>query len=293
MHSKLQRLGGIFVAVLAASLALAGPPAHAGNKNQIKSFMLNMGVERNARGSILFVQNKAQSFFMIKLSHATPGATYDVMVNGAIVDQISTNAEGAGRVMHRARVKGRKAGGSLPYDPRGGVVEVAAGGTVILHDEMPTSPDDCEDVAEVDFELTNTGVLPGAAGVARLRERCGRMKFEVEANGLAASTSYDLLVNGTVVATATTGIDNGVDFEFDSRPEVEDGGDGGSSCDGGGDHHDGLFAGDCDDQGEDGDDDGEGQLDHLLTFDPLGATLEIRATGSTDILLTGVFPATL
>jgi hypothetical protein len=221
--------------------------------------MLNSGVTPDARGSILVVENKAQTFFTIKLQHAAPNTTYDVMVDGAVVDQITTNGQGNGHVTHRQKNKGTPT--PLPYDPRGALVEIAATGTadVLLSSTVPATPEEASQVIVINnFDLDNTGTLGTASATANFKEKNGRMRLQISVKGLNPNTDYDLAVGGNVIGTFTTDGSGNANITLDSRPQT--------------------------------DDDGSGQLDDLLTFDPRGALIEIRSAGTTDVFLTGTFP---
>lgn len=263
MHSKTRRLGGVVAAavivMVAASMAIT--PVHAAKQNQIKSFMLNSGMAPEVRGSILVVENKAQTFFIIKVQHAAPNTTYDVMVDGAVVDQITTNGDGNGRVIHRQKNKGTPT--PLPYDPRGALVEVAATGTadILLSSTVPATPEEAAQVIVINnFDLTNTGTLGTASATANFKEKNGRMRLQISVKGLNPNTDYDLVVGGTVIGTFTTDGQGNANITLDSRPQPDDGSD------------------------------GAGQLDDLLTFDPRGALIEIHGAGTADVFLTGTFP---
>lgn len=301
-----------FIALSAAAIVAAAAlmPAHAGSKKQINTLMLNMGVQPNATGMVHFVRNKAQVAFQIKVSHLSRSAMYDVLVNGAVVDQIRTNAEGNGKVAHRSKLQGRKGRTPLPYDPRGATVEVARGGTVVLHADVPLTPGESHTLIVIEYGLPNAGVVPLAHAEAVFKSRDGRMRFKVEAEGLPEGT-YDLRVGGVDVGDIVVRIDDDEDDEctlatdgeivFDSMPQACHDGDEGDD-----DHDD---DGDDDDEGDDdhdGDGDGGhresengdecGSLDQLLTFDPRGQSIEITQTDASSVVtvfFTGTFPTGL
>jgi len=226
-------------------------------KNLIQVFMLNTGVDPDARGRVMLVQNKAQTHFKIKVSDLAPGV-YDVIVDGAVYPgEITAGSEGNGMVKHRVLHRGAHAGGTLPYDPRGALVEIAAtgGGPVLLRADVPATPADSGAVIQVEIDLTNAGVQPGAYAQAEFKSRYGRMKFEVEADGMIPGT-YDLYVGGVDVADLVVAAGGRGAVAFDSRPTSDDDG-----------------AGDA--------------LDLLLTFDPRGQLIEIREQGTGMVLFSG------
>lgn len=232
-------------------------PAVAGVGNQIKSFFLNTGVQTQARGKLHFVTNPAQSFFSISVSNMAPG-TYDVALDGAVVDTLSVNSHGKGTLLHRSQLRPKRGAISpLPYDPRGGQVSIELAGTMLLEAEVPETPEEGTQKVEIESELANLGVVSGEAK-AEFEELFGRMQFEVELEDAPTGT-YDLLVDSVIVGQIHVGIDGEGRIQFDSVP-----------------------AG-----GDDEDDQGEG-LDLLLTFDPRGKSIEISQEGVADF--SGVFP---
>src|SRR5438552_3518322 len=72
-------------------------------KNHIHTLMINSGARPSARGKVDFMQTKAQSAVRISVQGAEAGATYDIVVDGAVKDRISIDASGRGRVIHRSR----------------------------------------------------------------------------------------------------------------------------------------------------------------------------------------------
>ena len=228
---------------IAVGLLLVGSlssSAFASPKNQMKVFFLNSGVQAQATGKLLFVTNRAQTFFMINVQRMTPGS-YDIVLNSAIVDTITVNGSGEGRVLHRFRVNPRHADPPLSYDPRGGELEIQATGTTLLMASVPSDPAVAQQKTLIQIDLTNMAAQVGATANATLTARFGRMKFEVEVHGAVTGT-YDLLVDGVKVADIAVNSNGFGEVQFDSRPSTDE------------------------------DDDG---LDLLLTFDPRGKDVSI------------------
>ena len=247
---------GIALAVFIAT------PVMAGGGNQIKQFFLNTGVQPAATGRLVFISNPAQSKVKISVSKLAAG-TYDVILDGAVVDTLVVNAKGKGNVQHRSRPASKKTSATpLLYDPRGGTISIASAGTTVLEGDVPETPEEGQQHIEIEADLENLGVIAGEAE-ASFEARSGRMQFEVEVEDVPTGV-YDLLVDGMKVGEIHVGIGNEGHIEFDSIPEV----------------------GDDDDEGEE--DEGEGGLDNLLTFDPRGKTITIAQNG-TD-LFSSVFP---
>ena len=140
MITRNKHLAAAAIAALVLSVAVA--PASAGGvpRNQIKMFMLNTGVDPAYHGLVLLISNKAQSFFMIKLTNMDPNSPYDVELDGTAEETITTNSSGQGMVLHRSRTQGNPAPLPLPYDPRGHTLSIAEQGTVVLTTEFPATP---------------------------------------------------------------------------------------------------------------------------------------------------------
>ncbi|MBI3448944.1 MAG: hypothetical protein HY049_08535 [Acidobacteria bacterium] len=242
------------VAFAAATTIVLATPASAsqGGHNLIKSSMLNTGVEPNGRGMAELISNKAQTFFQIKVRNLTPSTSYDIVVNGAVVDTIMTDPSGEGRVIHRARAHGSAT--TLPYDPRGATVDVSLLGTIVLADDFPSTPQQSQDRVEIRFPLTPGVGVTGEAS-ARFVTKSGRMKFDVRIEGALPGT-YDLLVGGVVVGQITVDSTGRGEIDFDTIP-------------------------DSDPNDADG-------IDLLMTFDPRGQAISIQLAAID--AFTGTFP---
>lgn len=242
-------------AILAAGLMFActiASPLFATPQRQMKVYFINTGVQTNALGKLMFVANPAQSFFTIKVSGMTPGA-YDVLLDGVIVDSLTVRSDGTGKVSHGT--KSPKQGTTpLPYDPRGGDLEIQAAGVAMLTASVPGNPAVAQQKIQIRIDLTNMGVQTGATARATMVSRFGRIQFEVEMESALAGT-YDLMVDGVKVAEIVADATGFGEVEFDSRPSSDD------------------------------DDD---SLDLLLTFDPRGRTIAIMQ--SVDTHFSELFP---
>lgn len=238
--------------LLVAGLILIGTiasPLFAVPQRQMKIYFINTGVQTSAVGKLMFVANPAQSFFTIKVGGLTPG-DYDLMLNGAVIDTITVNQDGEGKVTYRSRVHPRHGTSTpLPYDPRGGVLEIQSVGVAVLSASIPFTAAEAQQKLTIHTDLTNMGIQPGATAGATLTSRFGRIQFEVEVDDALPGT-YDLAVDGVTMAQITVDATGSGQVRFDSRPSTD----------------------------EDGDD----GLDQLLTFDPRGKTLTIVQGTDTD-----------
>ncbi len=250
------------VFVFGASIALlhahGGNHSGSGNGHQITVHFLNTGVQPGARARIRIQEN--HGIFLIRIQHAAPG-TYDVVLDGGIVDMITVRNNGNGLIVRRLASSTRQRNGNIPtasYDPRGSEVELSLQGVDILMADVPATPAESNARVEIEIDLDDLGVVAGEAE-AEFEERRGRMKFEVEIEDIAPGT-YDVLVGGVMVGTieADPGEDE-AEIDFDSRPSL-------------------------------GDDDDEDELDLLLTFDPRGQEIVVQQNGVP--LFSGTLPLT-
>ena len=84
----------------------------------------------------------------------------------------------------------------LDFDPRDRVVEIKdASGTTLATTETPDGSSTPGTVINERISLSATGVIPGASGKLRLRERKGVRDFDVEIEDVPAG-AYTLLVDG-------------------------------------------------------------------------------------------------
>jgi hypothetical protein len=244
------------LAVTAVMLCTSVGQAHAGQSNLIKCSFMNTGVQPAAKARIHVMDNRAQDFFQIIVHKATPG-TYDVALDGAIVDSLTVRPNGLGRIVRRLSTSTSNGHRKFPtanYDPRGGELSVQLAGVSILTCDVPTTPANAK--VEIELDLTNLGVVPGDAE-AEFEARNGRMEFEVELDHVAPG-SYDLLVGGVLVGTIVVEPgDDDEEIEFDSNPSA-------------------------------GDDDDDDEMDLLLTFDPRGKEIVIQQNGVP--VFSGLFP---
>ncbi len=261
---KLLRLTAVLSAACLFVAAFATPAAAASQKNLTKVHFLNTGVQPDAGGKLIMMENKAQTFFMIKVRQMAPG-DYDVVLDGAVVDLLTVGLDGKGRVQHRERVKGSNGPTALPYRPAGGQMEIQALGTTVLAASVPATPEEAFQRVEITIDMANLGVMPGEAE-AEFEERFGKMEFEVEIEGATPGT-FDLMVDGVDMADIVVDASGRGEVEFASHPgELGD-----------------------DDEGEGSPADGEG-MDLLLTFDPRGRTISIMQSATE--VFSAPFPTT-
>ncbi|MBI3448943.1 MAG: hypothetical protein HY049_08530 [Acidobacteria bacterium] len=241
------------VALIGLALILGGTSASALRAatahRPIRTYMLNTGVTPGARGKIVYSSGTRQSVLTLAVRKLAPSTSYDVVVNGRVVDHVRTNAAGGGKIVRRSRAAGRA--GGLSFDPRGATIQLDGPDGPELEADVPGCEEEGDSLDEIRLDLT---AATGVAGTAKaeFRELAGRMKFDVEIEGAVPGT-YDLLVAGAAAGQIVVGVDGSGEIRFDSVPST----------------------------GDELDDDSSDQMDLLLTFDPRGQSIEIQQAGLT------------
>ncbi len=217
---------------------------------EVEIELTNAGVYPGGSGEIEFEQRIDRTEFKVEIEDV-PAGDYTLRVGGVdravieVVELIDGGTEG--ELEFRDPVEPGKL--PLDFDPRGQLVEILEGGTLIFSAELPDEsdvggapddgmddpddgmddPDDGNDdpaddpdqpqEQEIEVALANSGADADASGRARLRIRPDRTDFDVEVEDLADG-DYDLRVGGTIRATITVGEGQG---EVEFRDPVEPG----------------------------------------------------------------------
>lgn len=163
-----------------------------------------------------------------------PDGNYRIVVGG--VDRGGlTITMGIGETEFRSPVEAGKI--LLTFDPRGQLIEVHDGQGAVLTsgDAVINGDDDGDDgddgdadidfgTAEIEVDLSNTGVFPAASGDARLRPRIDRTDFSVEIEDVPEG-SYTLRIGGDVVGAIQVVMrpDGSIEGELEFRNPVEPG----------------------------------------------------------------------
>src|SRR5262249_28677093 len=93
-----------------------------------------------ATGDLEFEFDEGAARFEAQVSHL-PEGVYDLLVGGVVMGQITVNAQGSGELEFDTEVGTNDL--FLNFDPRGQLVQVTQGGTVILEILFPTvDPED-------------------------------------------------------------------------------------------------------------------------------------------------------
>jgi hypothetical protein len=251
------RTGVLFGLVVALMLLPADTTQAGPGKNKIQTWMVNTGVDSDAKALVKHFTNAKRDRFTIKVKGLDLG-TYDVMVDGTLKGSFDMLVDDDGSGTHGKIRWDEKKGKPLDFDPRGYTIDIAQADTVFLTCDFPTSQSDIMNL-EFEVDLLNTGAVLGAEGEAEFRLHKGKMRFKVEIEDVPEG-EYELRVDGVTVAIITALLDSGGDIEgevkFSSNPSHE----------------------------------GKDYL--LMTFDPRGKLIEVVDT-STDpetVLLSVVFP---
>jgi hypothetical protein len=200
----------VTVAALAMiGLAVASAPASARSEKESGSFS-STGVDDDASGGVkLIVKNESDGKLEIKGKKLAADATYDVLVDGVLVGQFTTNGGGNGRLRFRSRPHSNDA--LLGFDPRGALVVIrnAAG----------------QDVLAV--QLADSGSVGGGDIVCCIPDDSGpecedRTPAECAAAGGTATTATSCLPNPCAGTPPPTGGDIVCCIPDDSGPECED-----------------------------------------------------------------------
>ncbi len=201
----------VTVAALAMiGFAVASVPASARSEKESGSFS-STGVDDDASGGVkLIVKNKSDGKLEIKGKKLAADATYDVLVDGVLVGQFTTNGGGNGRLRFRSRPHSNDA--LLGFDPRGALVVVrnAAG----------------QDVLAV--QLADSGSVAGGGDIiCCIPDDSGpecedRTPAECAAAGGTATTATSCLPNPCAGTPPPTGGDIVCCIPDDSGPECED-----------------------------------------------------------------------
>ena len=143
----MKRSIAITFAVLAvAGMSMRATRASAHTEKEIGS-LASTGVDPDARGKVkLTVRNLSDGRFEVKGQKLDPNATFDVLVDGVLVGEFTTNGGGNGRIRFRSRPRS-PSDQLLGFDPRGALVVVrnAAGQDVLavqLADSGSVDPGD-------------------------------------------------------------------------------------------------------------------------------------------------------
>ena len=177
-----------------------------------------------------FEERTDRTEFSVEVEDLADG-NYRIIVGDTDRGPLAVNM-GIGETEFRSPVETGKV--LLTFDPRGELVEIHDGmGAVltsgdVVFDDGDDNGDDTDDIdfgtAEIDVELTNTGVFAQASGDARLRPREDRTDFRVEIEDVPVGP-YSLRVGGQTVGViqVKTLEDGSIEGELEFRNPAEPG----------------------------------------------------------------------
>lgn len=148
--------------------------------------------------------------FEVRVRGVPVGDGYELDVGGETRGEFEVFETAAGGTRGRIGFRSPRTGPTelLDFDPRGELIEVVADGVVVSSAMLPdqgtlpggnSAPFEHEFQGqggrEIEFELANLGLWPGAVATAELAMGSGRMEFEIELIGAPAG-SYPVSVAG-------------------------------------------------------------------------------------------------
>jgi hypothetical protein len=192
-------------------LALMGAPAVARGRTQVeKGSLVSTGIDDDAEGRAkLKVRDGSDGRFEVQIRRLDGNASYEVLVDGVHVAQITTTAGGSGKVRFRSRPRNSR-DELLGFDPRGALVAVRDG-----------AGDDVLAVRLADSSSVDGAVIccvPDDSGP----ECEDRTPEECAAEGGTVSTATSCLPDPCAGVSPPAGSDVICCIPDDSGPECED-----------------------------------------------------------------------
>ncbi len=162
------------------------------------------------------VSSKGRRTFRVDLANIT-GGPFKVLVDGIARGDVTLRGKSGLALFDSAPT--RPGVLTLDFDPRGTVVDVVTGATVIFTGKMEAKAGGVNTAAPSlsRFSITSTGADPDGTATAKLRiDSRARKHFSVEIEDVPVG-AYDLLVDGTKVgtiqvATVTGGTEGEIEF---------------------------------------------------------------------------------
>ena len=193
--------------------------------------LISTGVISGASGKADFESRPGRTEFSVEVEDLPPGS-YSLHVGGIARGSISVidTANGPeGEIEFRSPPEPGKE--LLDFDPRGQIIEVLQGATVVLESialdngDIPGSdqgdPPPFGD-SEIDVSLVNSGAFPAGSGDAEFEQDSNRVDFDVEIEDVPVG-SYALAVGGVErgtieVVDTVNGTEGELEFRFPAEP---------------------------------------------------------------------------
>jgi hypothetical protein len=202
-------------------LVVSGPGQPDSLKVDERTEPASTGAIGSAKVEARFRSKKGRDRFKVQIEDV-PAGDYELFVGGVLRATIQVGSTGRGEVEFDSEAEPPKL--LLDFDPRGAVVDVVSGSTIVATGPMETlgaGANSCQE-SEVLLPLVSTGLDPDASGDARFRVRsdCDQ-DFRVQIEDVPVGT-YDVVVAGAVRGTISV-VDDGFEvqgeIEFDTDPD--------------------------------------------------------------------------
>jgi len=193
--------------------------------------LVSTGVIGGAGGKADFESRPGRTDFSVEIEDVPAGA-YSLQVGGVsrgTIDVVDTVNGPEGEIEFRSPSEPGKV--LLDFDPRGQIIEVLQGSTVVLESIAPDSggipgsdqgnPPAFGD-SEIEVSLVNAGAFPAGSGDAEFEQESNRVDFDVEIEDVPAG-GYTLAVGGVErgtiqVVNTVNGPEGGLEFRFPAEP---------------------------------------------------------------------------
>ena len=193
--------------------------------------LVSTGVISGASGKADFESRPGRTDFSVEVEDL-PTGTYSLNIGGisrGSITVVDTVNGPEGEIEFRSPPEPGKE--LLDFDPRGQIIEVLQGSTVVLESIAPDSgdipggdqgnPPPFGD-SEIDVSLVNAGVFPAGSGDAEFEQESNRVDFDVEIEDVPAG-GYTLAVGGVErgtiqVVDTVNGPEGELEFRFPAEP---------------------------------------------------------------------------
>ena len=193
--------------------------------------LVSTGVISGASGKADFESRPGRTDFSVEVEDL-PLGTYSLNIGGisrGSITVVDTVNGPEGEIEFRSPPEPGKE--LLDFDPRGQIIEVLQGSTVVLESIAPDSgdipggdqgnPPPFGD-SEIDVSLVNAGVFPAGSGDAEFEQESNRVDFDVEIEDVPAG-GYTLAVGGVErgtiqVVDTVNGPEGELEFRFPAEP---------------------------------------------------------------------------
>ncbi|MCE9593153.1 MAG: hypothetical protein K8S98_03070 [Planctomycetes bacterium] len=198
--------------------------------SKVGLFMVNVGPDFDAQGMLKYEAKAAKTKFSIEVEKLDPG-TYDVLLDGVLVSQITTIDATAVELQFQDPIEAGKT--LLDFQPLGAQIDVVSGATIYLTGFLPasntmtgtTAPNKpgkgSKDLGKkkadsLEISLANNGVQGSAKGTAKLTQG-NEDEFEVAIEHVPAGV-YPFFVDGVQHGALTVANPGNAQLAFSTSP---------------------------------------------------------------------------